>query len=120
MDSSTSTKNDANMWAMLCHIAALAGCLIPVGNIIGPLIIWQMKKAEFPAVDDQGKESLNFQITVTIGLLALIVLAVLTLGLLMPLLPIFGIVALVFTIIGGLKANKGELYRYPFAFRFVK
>lgn len=120
MDSSTSTKNDANLWAMLCHLSALAGCLIPFGNIIGPLIVWQIKKAEFPIVDDQGKESLNFQITVAIGLLALLILAIATLGLLMPLLPVFGIVALIFTVIGALKANKGETYRYPFAFCFVK
>lgn len=120
METSSSSNKDANLWAMLCHLSALAGYLIPFGNLIGPLIVWQIKKGEFPLVDDQGKESLNFQITLTIIGLAAFVLAIITVGFLMPLLFILAIAALVFIILAALAANKGESYRYPFAFRFIK
>lgn len=56
-----------NQWGMYCHLAALAGVIfVAVGNILGPLIIWLMKKDEFPFVNSEGKESLNFQISITI------------------------------------------------------
>ena len=60
------TNKDERMWGMFCHLAALAGFIIPFGNIIGPLIVWQIKKEEFPFVEDQGKESLKFQISIFI------------------------------------------------------
>jgi len=106
------------MWAMLCHLSALAGYIIPFGSIIGPLIIWQMKKAEFPIVDDQGKEAINFQITVAIAAIICIALAFVVIGI--PLLFALGIADLVLIILASLKANKGEVYRYPFSFKFIK
>lgn len=51
---------------MLCHLSALAGLFLPVGNILGPLLVWQIKKNEMPAVEPHGKDSLNFQLTVLI------------------------------------------------------
>ena len=62
---------------MLCHLSALAGYIIPFGNVLGPLIIWQIKKNEFPSVEEHGKAALNFQITVLIGVLIGIIAAVL-------------------------------------------
>ncbi len=111
---------EARQWGMFAHLSALAGVLIPIpcANVLGPLIIWQIKKAEMPFVDDQGKEALNFQITVAIAVLACIVLMFVLIGFL--LLPLVGIAALVFTIIGGIKANEGVTYRYPFALRLIK
>ncbi|MEJ5208299.1 MAG: DUF4870 domain-containing protein [Lysobacteraceae bacterium] len=109
---------DARQWGLFAHLSALIGLIIPFGNVLGPLIIWQVKKAEMPFVDDQGKEALNFQITVAIAMLICIVLSFVLIGLL--LLPIVGIAALVFTIIGGIKANEGQYYRYPFALRLIK
>jgi uncharacterized Tic20 family protein len=103
---------------MFCHLSALAGFIIPFGNIIGPLILWQMKKAESAFIDDQGKEALNFQIT--IGIAALICFALLLVIIGAFLLPVVGLVALIFTIIGAIKANEGVTYRYPFAIRLVK
>ncbi len=114
----TGISAEERQWGMFAHLSALVGFLIPLGSIIAPLIIWQIKKAEMPFVDDQGKEALNFQITVFIAVLVCIVLSFVLIGLL--LLPIVGIGALVFTIIGGIKANAGETYRYPFALRLVK
>lgn len=109
---------EQRQWAMFAHLAALTGFLIPFGNLIGPLIIWQLKKHEMPFVDDQGKEALNFQITVTIAVIVAFLLMVVLIGFL--LLPIIGIAALVLTIIGGINANNGQTYRYPFALRLIR
>jgi uncharacterized protein len=111
-------SNEARQWGMFAHLAALAGFVIPFGNLIGPLVVWQMKKNEMPFVDDQGKESLNFQITVAIAVVVCVVLMVILIGAL--LLPLVGLAALIFTIIGAIKANAGERYRYPFALRLIK
>ena len=59
-------SSDERMWGMLCHLSTFAGYLVPFGNISGPLIVWLVKKDEYAFVDDQGKESLNFQISITI------------------------------------------------------
>ena len=111
-------NKDARMWGMLCHIASLAGFILPFGNLLGPLVVWQMKKAEFPFVDDQGKESLNFQIVVTICMVVAIALCFVCIG--MVIAPIVGIAAIVFTIMAALKANTGVKYRYPFNWRLIK
>lgn len=116
--SSSEPNSEARQWGMFAHLSALAGLIIPFGNILGPLIIWQMKKAEMPFVDDQGKEALNFQITVAIAMLVCAVLMIVLIGFL--LMPVVGIAALVFTIIAGIKANNGEAYRYPFTLRLIK
>jgi uncharacterized protein len=111
-------SGEARQWGMFAHLAALAGFVIPFGNLIGPLVVWQMKKNEMPFVDDQGKESLNFQITVAIAVVVCVLLMVILIGAL--LLPLVGIGALILTIIGAIKANAGERYRYPFALRLIK
>lgn len=109
---------EERQWAMFAHLAALAGFIIPFGNLIGPLIVWMMKKEAMPFVEDQGKESLNFQITVTIAAIIAAVLIVVLIGAL--LLPLVGIAALVFIVIAAIKANEGVAYRYPFAIRLIK
>ena len=109
---------DECMWGMLCHLTALAGIIIPFGNVIGPLIIWLIKKDEYPFVDKQGKESLNFQIVVTIALLISFALAFVCIGIF--LLPIVSIAALVMVIIATIKTNSGIDYKYPFNIRFIK
>lgn len=109
---------EERQWGMIAHLAALAGFVIPFGNLIGPLIVWQMKKDAMPFVDDQGKESLNFQITVTIAAIVCFVLFVILIGML--LLPLVGLAALVLTVIAAVKANAGEAYRYPVALRLIK
>jgi uncharacterized Tic20 family protein len=116
--SSGSPSNDERQWALFAHLSALVGFIIPLGSVLGPLVIWQIKKNEMPFVDDQGKEALNFQITVLIAVLACLLLSVILIGFL--LLPIVGIAALVLTIMGGIKANNGEAYRYPFTLRLIK
>jgi len=115
--SSGGADMDQRQWAMFAHLAALAGFVIPFGNVIGPLIIWQIKKEQMPFVDDQGREALNFQITVLLALVVCALLSIVAIGLL--LLPVVAIVALVLTVIAGVKANAGERYRYPFTLRLI-
>ena len=57
------TNKDARMWAMICHLAALSGYVSGLGFIVGPLIVWIIKKEEFPFVNEHGKEAVNFQIS---------------------------------------------------------
>lgn len=113
-----SVSSEERQWGMFAHLAALVGFIVPFGNLIGPLVVWQMKKDTMPFVADQGKESLNFQITVAIAVLVCILLMVILIGAL--LLPVVGIGALVFTVIAAIKANQGEAYRYPIALRLIK
>jgi len=110
-------RSDENMWAMLCHLSTFAGFLIPFGNIVAPLVIWLLKKDEFPLVDDQGKEALNFQISMTIYLIASGILVLILIG--FPLLILLLIFDLVFTVLAALRANQGERFRYPASIRFI-
>ena len=105
-------------WAMFTHLSALAGGIIPFGHIVLPLVLWQMKKAESPFIDEAGKEAVNFNITVTIYLVAALISMFVLIG--FVLVPALGITAIVLVIIAGLKANKGESYRSPGIIRFIK
>ena len=104
-------------WDVLCHVSALAGFVVPFGNILGPLILWLIKKQELPSVDAHGKESLNFQISVTIymAIAAVLVLVVIGFFLMIGL----AIAAIVLVVIASIKASNGELYRYPMTIRFI-
>ena len=103
---------------LFAHLSSLAGLIIPFGNILGPLIIWQVKKDSLPFAADQGKEALNFNITIAIAAIICGLLTLVLIGFL--LLPLVGLAWLIFTIIGAMKANNGEAYRYPFALRLIK
>ena len=112
-------SKDEQNWAMACHLSALAGFLIPFGNIAGPLIVWLIKRAEMPLVDTHGKEALNFQITVSIAVAVCVALMFVLVG--FVLIFIVGLGALVLTIMAAVKVSNGELdYRYPFALRLLK
>lgn len=121
----TATESQARTWNMLCHLSALAGFIIPFGNILGPLLIWQIKKNEIPSTDVHGKAALNFQITVLIlvfaGAFAAIVLSFIGIGILLfPVVFLIGLCGLIFAIIAGIKANNGQDYKYPYSFELVK
>ena len=110
---------DQKNWAMFCHLAALAQfTAIPLANIVGPLVVWMLKKDEMPLVDDQGKESINFQISMTIYIL--VAAPTVCIGIGFVILPVLGVLDLVFTIIAAVKAGSGEAYRYPMTIRFIK
>ena len=113
-----SQDKQACNWGMLCHLTAL--CLyigIPFGNLIVPLVIWLTKKDRYPFVDEQGKECLNFQISMTIyaiiaGVLCYILIGYLLMGILV-------LVHIVLIITATVKASSGKSYRYPFTIRLI-
>jgi len=111
-------SKDARTWGMLCHLAAFSAVFTGVGSVLGPLIVWLLKRNDSPFVDDQGKESLNFQITMAIAFAFCIVLCFIWIGFL--LLPIVGIVDIVLTITAAIRASDGIAYRYPFSLRLIK
>ncbi|MDE1465637.1 DUF4870 domain-containing protein [Spartinivicinus poritis] len=116
-DSRTSCLKE-NQWGMLCHVAAFSFFIIPFGNVIGPLVIWLLKKDEYYFVNEQGKEAINFQITMLIILFACFILCFAFIGFL--LLPIFIIFNFIITIVAFSKASKGISYRYPLCYQFIK
>ncbi len=113
----------ARMWAMFCHLAGFAGLLpvVPgIGCLLGPLVVWLIKKDEYPFVDEQGKEALNFQITMFIYAVVAGLLMLLCIGVL--LLVAVGIVDVVLVIMAAIKVNDGYHYRYPYPLiiRFIR
>lgn len=115
------TNKDARMWAMFCHLAGIAAFLpvLPaLGGIIAPLVIWQIKKDNFGFVDEQGKEAVNFQISILLYALVagLLCFACIGAGLLL----VVYILDVVFLVIAAIKANDGVHYRYPLTIRFIK
>ncbi len=104
---------DARMWAMLCHLTGLVG-------FIGPLVVWLIKKEDSPFVDEQGKEALNFQLTMLIYGIVAGLLSLICIGIILAI--ALSITALILLIIAAIKANDGHHYRYPpyLIIRFIK
>lgn len=106
-------------WAMLAHLAALLGYVgIPFGHILGPLIVWLSKKDDDPFIDAHGRESLNFQISMTLYMIISFVLVFVFIGIIL----MFVLIALhiALCIIAALRANQGQIYRYPFTIHFLQ
>ncbi len=111
-------SKDERTWGMLCHLSALAGVLIPFGNVIGPLVVWLMKREEYAFVEQEGKKALNFQISLVIyGIVAAFLCFILIGLLLLPLLLVFG---LVMVIMASIRANEGKSFDYPLSIQFFK
>ncbi|KZY36567.1 orotate phosphoribosyltransferase [Alcanivorax sp. HI0083] len=111
-------KQEERSLGLACHLLAFVGMVFPFGNILGPLVIWLVKKDDSAFVDDQGKEALNFNITISIAGFVAFLLTFVVIG--AVLLPIIGIFWLVMTIVAAVKANGGEHYRYPLTIRLIK
>lgn len=109
-------------WILFLNLSALAGLVIPaLGHILGPLIIWLVKKPESAAIDAAGRNVLNFQISWTIWMVASVVLAAVGSCLVVPIFLPFavGIAWLVFVIIGSIKASNGEAYTFPLTIKML-
>jgi len=120
-DTPLSTEEDkqARIWGMLCHLTALLGMIgIPLGNVLGPLIIWLVKKNTYPFVNEQGRESLNFQLSMTIYAIAAALLIFVKIG--MPLLLLVAGINFILIIIASIRAFNGETYTYPLAIRLIR
>ncbi len=118
MNNITYQSNDERTMAMLCHLSALAMFIIPFGNVLGPLLVWLTKRDQYPEVDRQGKDALNFQLSMMLYAFVAGILVILLVGFL--LLIALGVLNLVVIIIASVKANNGERYDYPFAIRFIQ
>ncbi|MBX9403834.1 DUF4870 domain-containing protein [Lysobacter sp. BMK333-48F3] len=102
---------------MLAHLSTLVGLIVPFGSVLGPLVVWLIKKDTMPFAAEQGKEALNFNITVLIAFIVSAILTIVLIGFLLML--VVGLAWLVLTILAALSANKGEAYRYPMTLRLV-
>jgi uncharacterized Tic20 family protein len=117
------SARDVSMWT---HLSALVG-LLGIPSVVGPLIVWLLKRESHPFVDDQGKEAVNFNISVLIYALGVFfigfIFTVVTLGLgfllLLPLMLAVIVAWAVFVIIAAVRSSKGEAYRYPLTIRMV-
>jgi uncharacterized protein len=116
--SSTSTSSEVRTWSVLCHASALLGLFFHFfGHLLGPLIVWLVKRDLSPEIDANGKESLNFQISMLIydiiaGILCLVLIGI-------PILIALWIMNTVLVIVASVKTSNGEFYRYPFTIRFL-
>ncbi len=104
--------SDEKTMAMLCHLVGF------FFGIVGAVILWVIKKDSSKFVDDQGKEAINFQISILIYMMISAVLCVILIGFL--LLPVVGLLDIIFSIIAMVRANSGVAYRYPLTIRMIK
>ncbi len=111
-------NSEEQTFSMLCHLSALSGIIVPFGHIIGPLIFWQMKKDIYPEVNRQGKDALNFQISMTLWMIASGIMVLLVIGFFA--LIVLGILTLIMIIVAAVKSNNGERFKYPLTIEFIK
>ena len=115
---STNSSSEVRTWSVLCHASALLGLFFHFfGHLLGPLIVWLIKRDLSPAVDANGKESLNFQISMLIYDIVAGILCIVLIGI--PILIALWILNTVFVIIASVKTSEGKFYRYPFTIRFL-
>lgn len=107
-----------NSLAVVMHLLGFAGFVFPFGNILGPLILWLVKRSESPLLDRIGKEVLNFQISYSIYAAVAFALCFVLIGFLI--LPVIGLLWIIFMIIAAVKTGNGEEYRYPLTIRLLQ
>lgn len=111
-------NSDERNFAVLSHIGTIAGYLFGLGHIIVPLVIWLTKKDSSEFIAHHAKESLNFQISMTLWFMGCALLTIVLIGIVG--FAILGIVDLVCIILATMKAYNGETYEYPLTIRFVR
>jgi len=112
------TSKDERTWGTVVHLSALCALVIPLGHVLGPLVIWLIKRGDMPMVDRHGKEALNFQITVTIASFLCGLLTFVGIGLV--LLFVLLIADAVLVIMAAVKTSRGEAFSYPFTWRLLR
>ena len=110
------TVDERNL-ATICHLLVFCGSFFPLGNFLGPLVLWLLKKDESPFLDYHGKECLNFQISVTIYGLCCLPLVFVVIGI--PLILAVFVFGVVMAVIACIKAHAGEYYEFPLTIRFL-
>lgn len=104
-------QRETNQWAMFIHFSMLAGWVIPLAGIVVPILLWQLKKDELPGIEPHAHVVMNWIVSslvyaVICYLLLLIVIGVFGFF-------ILGVLTVIYAIVGGVKANDGELWEYP-------
>ncbi len=105
-------------WAMFLHLSQFAGYVVPLAGLVVPIVIWQLKKVELPGIDVHGKNVVNWIISEIIYAAIGFILTFVIIGI--PLLIALGIIGIIFPIVGGIKANNGDVWKYPLSFSFLK
>jgi hypothetical protein len=114
----SSTSSEIRTWSVLCHASALLGLFLHFfGHLLGPLVVWLIKRDVSPEIDANGKESLNFQLSMLIYDIVAGILCIVLIGI--PILIALWVLNTVFVIIASVKTSNGESYRYPFTIRFL-
>jgi uncharacterized protein len=118
-------RSEERTWGLITHLAGFALFLLPAfGNLIGVFVAWLVFKDRSAFADDQGKEALNFHLSLWTYAGASILFAIMTLGIgllaTIPFLVVLAVYQVVMMVIAGIEANNGKLYRYPLTIRFVK
>ena len=113
------TSSNTRTWCVLCHASALLGLFFHfLGHILGPLVVWMLKRNEGADIDAHGKEALNFQLSMLIYDAVALILCLVLIG--VPILIVLWVLNTVFVIVASIKASDGVLYRYPLTIRFIK
>ena len=112
-------QQSAQNWALACHLAGFAMYTgIPFASVLGPFVVWQLKRDEHPLIDDQGKEAVNFQISIAIyTLVSFAMIFCFFIG--VPMLAFLAVWHIVLMILAAIKSNQGHYYRYPLCLRLV-
>lgn len=115
----TAPITNVRTWSALCHASALLGVFIHFpGHLLGPLIVWLVKRDDSPEIDAHGKEALNFQISMLIYNVVAAVFCLVLVGFLF--LAVLWVLNAVFVIIAAIQASEGKFYRYPMTIRFLQ
>jgi uncharacterized protein len=114
----SNVSKDVNTWSMLIHLTQFCGYVVPLAGLVVPIILWQMKKNESEIIDRHGKIVTNWIISGLIYGFVSFLLTFILIGI--PMLVALGVMAIVFPIIGGIKANNGEVWPYPLSIKFFK
>mgnify|MGYP003332358715 CR=1 FL=1 len=107
---------EENVFCMLNHLSQLANFVVPFSGVILPIVMWATEKENSTKVDAHGRIVFNWLISSTNQLICYLVLVLLGIGILM--LIALGIASVIFTILGGIKANEGKIWKYPMSIRF--
>ena len=113
-----SNERESRQWSMFLHLSVLTGFIVPLAGLVAPIVIWQMKKDDSPKLDMHGKIVVNWVLSMILYMIVSVVLSFVVIGL--PMLLALVVLNIVFPIIGGIKANNGETWRYPLSIRFMK
>ena len=109
--STTDHDTETRQWAMFMHFSILAGWIVPLAGLIVPVLLWQLKKDDLPGIVPHAHIVLNWIVTSLVYAAICFILTFVLVGLLGFM--VLGLATVIFALIGGVKANNGELWEYP-------